>query len=133
MTADDKAALIRLIESGHDPEAACASLNLPASTVIQPGPKLARGIQAALRVGTARLRSKVLELALAGDNVQALERQLDRREQAATAGKGLQLIERRVIFKCEKCGHEPELSPKGEESRPLHSARSTTPSNGAAT
>ena len=113
MTAEDKAELLKLIESGHDPEAAAIAVGLPVSLVNSPKPQLKKALDAALRVGTARLRGKIMELALKGDNVQALERQLERRE-AVVDDTGIGCIERRIVpgnGRCVHC-HKPPFSPR---------------------
>ena len=110
MSPEDKAKLLKLIEACHTPDAACSALGLPLSDVAKPGPKLAAAIQAAESVGLARLKSTVMDLALKGDNVQALERELERREAKTLGTKGIERIERIVIFKCEKCGYEPDVN-----------------------
>jgi hypothetical protein len=130
VSPEDKAKLLKLIEACHTPEAACSALGLPLSDVAKPGPRLAAAIQAAESVGLARLKSKVMDLALEGNNVQALERELERREAKTLGTKGIERIERIVIFKCERCGHEPNVMPKGGQSRPLNSDR-PKPGNGA--
>ena len=113
MNADIKAKLLKHIENGHDPEAACIHVGLPVSAIEKPGPKLTAAIQAALRVGTSKLRSKVMELALKGDNVASLERQLERRE-AVVDDTGIGCIERRIVpgnGRCVHC-HKPPFSPR---------------------
>ncbi len=112
MSPEDRSRLLKLIEAGHSPTAAGVSIGLPVADVEKPGPKLAKAIQAALRVGSARLQGKVLELALSANNVQALERELERREAKTRGIDAIARIERVIITaKCPKCGHRPSLAP----------------------
>ena len=113
MNATDKAKLLALVSSGHDPESAAIAVGADLSLVNKPKPQLKKALAAALRVARARLRGKIMELALEGNNVQALERQLERLEAKTDTG-GLQRIERVIISaKCEACGHRPSLAPSG--------------------
>lgn len=97
MNAQDRVKLLKLISDGHDPEAAAVALGIDVSTVTQPGRKLKAAIKSALRVGTARLRSKVMELALSDGDIRALEKQLERREAQVADEPGLTRIERIIV------------------------------------
>ena len=120
MTAAERAKLVHAVESGHPPESACAAMGIPVAALEKP--HLAKLIKAAERIGIAKIRSKIIEIALEGDgDVRALERELERRE-IVHADVGITAIERRIIFKCEACGHQPEVTP----------AASPKPGNGLA-
>ncbi len=129
MKAAERAAWIKLISEGHDPKLAAIALGLPVSVADEP--KFQKAVQAALAMATAKLREKVLALAIGNSDIRALEKEIERRELTADSG-GVQRIVRVVIFKCEKCGYEPDVNASGGQSRPLHTKRGTeTPTNGA--
>ena len=131
MKAVERTAWLKLISEGHDPKLAATALSLPVSVADEP--KFQKAIQAALAMATASLREEVFSLALDTKDIRSLERELERRELVADSG-GVQRIERHVIFKCEACGHEPNVNALGGQSRPLHTKRGTeTPTNGKAT
>lgn len=104
MNAATRKKLLKLIEAGHAPEGAADSLNLDISVVNEE--ELRSEIDNALRVGTARLRSKVMELALEGGDVRALQIMLERREAVETADTGITRIERVILNgRCRLCEH----------------------------
>ena len=99
------------------------------------GATLAKETSQAFRIGTGKLRARLLELSLSREDGAALAKLVDRREQAAeTVASVVTKIERTIIHpKCEACGHVPDAVGTGGQSRPLHSVRGTeTPTNGAA-
>ena len=100
--AAKKRKVLDLIQAGHDPAAAAVGAGLPLSVT-----KLAAmqdRIQDALRIGTARLRSKVTDLALAGGDVRALENILAHREtQLDKIEIGINHFIERVIVSQDKC------------------------------
>ena len=129
MKAAERAAWLKLISEGHDPKLAAQALSLPVSVADES--KFQKAIQAALAMATANLREKVLSLALGNSDIRALEKELERRELVADSGD-VQRIESIIIFKCEKCGYEPDVNALGGQSRPLHTKRGTEiPTNGA--
>ncbi len=118
VNTDTRHRLIQLISDGHEPSAAAVALDMDVSVITKAGVKLRKAIDTAMSVGNARLKSKILELALEGGNVQALERQLERREALtvdATATRAIGRIERIVIDNaiCPSCGYEHVSQPKG--------------------
>ncbi len=106
MNDADQAEFLKLVRNGHDPEAAVVALDLDMSVLNDP--ELKPGIQEALRIGTARLRSKIMQLALDSNDVRALTQLLDRRE--ALEVDGIARIERVILGgKCKACGHRSGL------------------------
>ncbi len=111
---------------GHDLQAAMANLSLTQRQIDSAGAKLAAEIGEAYKIGTARLRARIMESALSGDNAAVLMKLLEQREAAQAAGEaGAQITEiRHVIIdetpqekrerfaharnaKCVHCGHSP--------------------------
>ncbi len=111
---------------GHDLQAAMANLSLTQRQIDSGGAKLAAEIGEAYKIGTARLRARIMESALSGDNAAVLMKLLEQREAAQAAGEaGAQITEiRHVIIdetpqekrerfaharnaKCVHCGHSP--------------------------
>ena len=132
MKAAERAAWLKLISEGHDPKLAAQALSLPVSVADEP--KFAKAVQAALAMATAKLREKVLSLAIDNSDIRALEKEIERRELQSDGG-GITRIERVIIdtTHCPKCKHQL-VEPTGGQSRPLHTRRGTeTPTNGAAT
>lgn len=95
-----------LIQAGHDPAAAAIGAGLPLSVTKLKA--LEGRIQDALEIGTARLRSKITSMALAGNDVRALENVLAYRQtQIAKAEIDIRHFVERVIVhqdKCPSCG-----------------------------
>jgi hypothetical protein len=107
MKAAERAAWLKLISEGHDPKLAATALSLPVSVADEK--KFQPSIRAALSMATAKLREKVLSLAINNEDIRALEKELERRELTADSG-GVTRIER-VILKgggvCVNCGRPP--------------------------
>ena len=108
MKAAQRAAWLKLISEGHDPKLAATALGLPVSVADED--KFQKAIQAALSMATAKLREKVLHLAISNSDIRALEKELDRRELVADSG-GVTRIERLVLSPpggyCVHC-HKPQ-------------------------
>lgn len=130
LTKDLRQKLLGKLRNGHDIASASASLDVTEAQVKAAGAKLQTEVAAAFKVGTGKLRARLLELSLSNEDASALSRLLDRREQSeqATASNNpITRIERVVITaECEKCGHRPSLTSR--EPRPSHRR-----GNGAAT
>ena len=118
MKEDAVKKFLDLIGSGHDPEAAAVGAGLPLSTLKQKG--LQRQIQEALRIGTARLRSKITSLALEAGDARTLENVLTHRVSQIDETE-ITVIERVIVRQgtCDHCGH-PFMGPTSE---PLRSER----------
>jgi hypothetical protein len=132
MKAEDRAKLLKLISDGHDPAAAVVALSLDVSVVNEL--EFQSAIQEALRVGTAMLRGKVLELAINNGNVRALEKQLERRETLAAGEDVITSIACTIVFNCEKCGYQPGFEPRKpkQSTQDADGLPKAIPGNGAA-
>ena len=108
MKAKERSDWMRLIEGGYDPKLALTSLSLPPSLADEA--KFQKLISAAQATATARLRQRVLKLAITNEDLRSLERELERRELVADTG-GVQRIERLVLSPpggyCVHC-HKPQ-------------------------
>ena len=94
MTAKERADWMRLIEGGYDPKLALTSLSLPPKLADEE--KFQKAIQTAQATATARLRQKVLRLAITNEDLRSLEKELERREMIADSG-GVQRLERLIL------------------------------------
>ncbi len=105
--------LLTKLRNGHDLEAAAAALGIGEKQIDAAGSKLAAEIGEAFKIGTSRLRSRLLELSLSNQDASALARLLDKREQQAEAvAPGITLIRRVIVSaRCPRCGHRPALNP----------------------
>ena len=81
----DFTTLLQMIRDGHDQEAAAAALGLSKEDLDAGGDELTAEISAAFAVGSARLRSKVMEGALTDEDNSVLLRLLEKREQRQQA------------------------------------------------
>jgi hypothetical protein len=81
VTPTQRAQLIQRLEGGHDLEASAAAAGVRIDEV-QSDASLMAECAAAYRVGTARLRSRMLDAALRGGDVHVLERAIRDREAA---------------------------------------------------
>ncbi len=117
MTAETKAKLLAMIERGYEPRGAASALDLDVTVVTAAGPKFRKAIAAAMAVGNDRLKAKILELALDGGDVRALQTMLERREALTvdeTSPGAITRIERVIIDgRCNHCGKPSGLKPKG--------------------
>ena len=108
MKAAERAAWLKLISEGHDPKLAAEALKLPVSVASED--KFQPAIQAALSMATAKLRQRVLSLALGKEDLSALTKELERRELVADTG-GVTRIERLILSPpggyCVHC-HQPQ-------------------------
>ena len=104
--------LLTKLRNGHDLEAAAAALGIGEKQIDAAGDKLAGEIGEAFKVGTSRLRSRLLELSLSNQDASALARLLDKREQQAEAAAPEITLIRHVIVsaRCARCGHRPALN-----------------------
>ena len=105
--------LLTKLRNGHDLEAAAAALGIGEKQIDAAGSKLAGEIDQAFKIGTSRLRSRLLELSLSNQDASALARLLDKREQQAEAvAPDITLIRRVIVSaRCPHCGHRPVLKP----------------------
>ncbi len=105
--------LLTKLRNGHDLEAAAAALGIGEKQIDAAGAKLAAEIGEAYKIGTSRLRSRLLELSLSNQDASALARLLDKREQHAEAvAPDITLIRRVIVSaRCARCGHRPALKP----------------------
>jgi hypothetical protein len=103
--------LLTKLRNGHDLEVAAAALGIDEKQIDAAGVKLAAEIGEAYKIGTARLRARIMESALSGDNAAVLMKLLEQREAAQAAGEaGAQITEiRHVIIEpvCPHCGKRP--------------------------
>ena len=90
-----RAELLKLVRVGHDTEAAAAKLDISMAEVRKGGEKLRRELDDAFATASARLRAKLLEGALDGNDLKLLSGILEQRkiaQQAATAENGINKI-----------------------------------------
>jgi hypothetical protein len=132
----NKEKLLKLIAAGHDCEAAAHALGIDAAALSDPD--LKKSIQEAHRVATARLKSKIMQLALDSDDARSLLQLLERREAMAVDDK-VTGIERVIVDAiCAHCGRptgpkvarsviQGELEPPKSESV----TEASIPGNGA--
>ena len=115
MKAAQRAAWLKLISEGHDPKLAAEALKLPVSVASED--KFQPAIQAALSMATAKLRQRVLSLALGKEDLSALTKELERRELVVADGGGVTRIERLVLSPtggfCLHC-HQPQGRASGK-------------------
>lgn len=99
-----KRKFLDLIAAGHDPEAAAVGAGLPLSATKRVA--LQGQIQDALRIGTARLRSRLTSLALGAGDARTLENVLTHR-MAQIDETEISSISRVIVHqgKCEHCGY----------------------------
>lgn len=120
MNAKRKAELLKLIRAGHDVEAAAVAVGASISEVSQPSPKFKAEINAALSVGTARLRGKIMELALGDSDLRVLENLLAHREAQLGDKDAIHCVERTIIdAKCPHCGKPPPKEARQTKDRKL--------------
>lgn len=84
MNADQRAAVLKHVSDGHDIEAAAVKAGVTMAQVRDAGAGFQAELNSAFRTGTARLRSRVMELAMAGEDAAMLARILDKRDEAQT-------------------------------------------------
>ena len=106
--------LLSLLRKGHDLEAACVSLKLTDAQVEGARDKYAAEIATAFKVGTAKLRARIMESALSSDNATILFRLLEAREASQAADENPITEIRRIVVagRCEHCGHQPVSRPE---------------------
>ena len=132
MTKDQRKALLERVGAGLTVASGAAELRIPMAEVHRAGKRFGKQLDEAFSKGNARLEAWLLTELRSEKDTKAVAALLERREQVAAASTHIEAIERRIIFKCEKCGHKPEVSPAGGGSRALHSPRPTgKPGNGA--
>jgi hypothetical protein len=86
-------------------EGASASLGLTEAQIELARNKYGAEISNAFKVGTARLRARLIELTLDNEDVNALARVLDKRETAQIAGEEPTVIKHVVVPAiCQSCG-----------------------------
>ncbi len=110
---------------GHDLQAAMASLSLTQRQIDSGGAKLAAEISEAYKIGTARLRARIMESALSGDNAAVLMKLLEQREAAQAAGEaGAQITEIRHVIIDETPQEKRERFAHARDAKCVHCGRS---------
>ncbi len=114
--------LLTKLRNGHDLKAAAAALGIGEKQIDAAGSKLAGEIDQAFKIGTSRLRSRLLELSLSNQDASALARLLDKREQQAEAvAPGITLIRRVIVSaRCPYCGKRPVVRDGEAKARQFH-------------
>lgn len=113
LSKDNLNKLFSKLRAGHDLEAAGGDLGLSEAQIKIAREKYGDEIAIAFRTGTARLRSKIMDSALTGDNAIILMKLLEHREALfpEEASRGISIIERVILpGKCEHCGKYPSDS-----------------------
>ena len=97
--------IIKLVSSGHDSEAVLDNLGISAEALDDP--ELRAAIKEAHRIATARLRSKIMQLALDSDDSRSLLQLLERRE-AMVTDEPVTVVRMIVVDSpCPHCGKFP--------------------------
>ncbi|MDH3673792.1 MAG: hypothetical protein OES46_21970 [Gammaproteobacteria bacterium] len=113
LSKSQRGELLKLLCNGHDVESACSVLKIGQKEIAAGGAKLVAEIGEAYKIGTARLRARIMESALSGDNAAVLMKLLEQREAAEATGEaGAQITEiRHVIIEplCPHCGKRPVI------------------------
>ncbi len=114
--------LLTKLRNGHDLEAAAAALGIGGKQIDAAGAKLAGEIGEAFKIGTSRLRSRLLELSLSNQDASALARLFDKREQQAEAvAPGITLIRHEIVSaRCPHCGKRPVVRDGEGKVRQFH-------------
>ncbi|MCX2721971.1 hypothetical protein [Roseibium salinum] len=94
MTEDQQKELLSLIRAGHDVESAAAKLSLSMAQIRAAGSEFDQQIKETFRGATAKLRSRVLEMALDSDDAKLLAALLEKRESAQSEAFGDDVVER---------------------------------------
>jgi len=114
LTKDLRQKLLSKLKNGHDLQAGMASLSISEQQIESGGKTLQADIKSAYTTGTSRLRARLLELSLSSEDANSLARLIDKREEqsASSGARQISRIERVIIFKCERCGYEPDAVAK---------------------
>jgi hypothetical protein len=106
LTKEQRDSLLTMLRSGHDLEAAAGALGLTEAQIELARDKYGTEIAIAFKTGTAKLRTRIMESALSGDNAAVLMRLLEQREQAQAAGSEVTQVTHRIVApRCEHCGN----------------------------
>jgi hypothetical protein len=81
ITAEVKAKLLGRVRAGYDVEAACSQVGL-SPKVVQQDAALMAEVNEAYRIATAKLRAKLMDVALKGDDARILAQLLEKRDEA---------------------------------------------------
>ena len=123
--ADRENLLIKL-RDGHDVESAAEALGLSEGQIGVAKGKYGAEIAAAFKIGTARLRDRIMETALADDNPAIMLKLLEQREKQTDNEDPIILVERVIVqASCPHCGHTPGL--KNINKPPVKTAEKIAP------
>ena len=131
MDSGQRRELLKLIRSGLDVEAGAAKLGISMAEVRKGGAKLQRAINDSFALASARLRAKLLEGALDGNDMKLLSNILERREAAqvaAAAAAGIRAIRVEMVeAKCPHCGKRPYINEAAPEAQGISQAVADQP------
>ncbi len=124
LSKDDLKSLLNKLRDGHDAESAGAILGLSEAQVGLAKGKYGAEIAAAFRIGTGKLKGRVMDIGLSQDNASVLLKLLEQRETKSAVDSEVTLVERVIITaRCERCGHIPSLQPQKPSPETLRSNR----------
>jgi len=113
ISKDDRKNLLAKLRDGHDLESAGAALGLSEGEIGIAKDKYGPEIAAAFKVGTARLRARIMDSALSNDNSAILLKLLELRGKEAESTDPITLVERIIIpmTACPRCDQLLGMAP----------------------